>query len=185
MHHGLDSQSHSHSRLSLESALAEGATQLDPTSTTAIRLMAAALAKLAEQMGEFRRCASARAARLTAFCECSLIEDVLTTVFAAASDSGYEGPRRAEFLSIHLCLVRSGLLQRAEGGNSLATFPFCYGSPPYVRSARGYGSKKLDDGKGRSGDGSVAPTPELVPWDEGMRLWPLLVELGCIEGGRL
>ena len=133
----------------LEDALLEARTKLDPTSATGLKLMAAALAQRVKQKEAFRRCVVLREARREACRQCAQVVQtlqILTNAAIQGRDGGMgeeaqgdepvnHGLRRHEFLDVHLCLVRSGLLDRSAVGKEMARLPHCYAPPAYLKYA--------------------------------------------------
>jgi ABC-type transporter Mla subunit MlaD len=102
----------------LEAALADALRQLDPTSATGARLIQAARDKLLEQMDEFSRCASARAARLAAFRDNEAIAATVRELYEAASEvtAASDGGMASASASDGTAGGFDGSVQRTAGG---------------------------------------------------------------------
>ncbi|KOO27067.1 hypothetical protein Ctob_001498, partial [Chrysochromulina tobinii] len=92
--------------------------------------------------------------------------------------------QRASFLDLYLSLVRENVLNATAVGESMATFPFCFAPPRYVRAAAA--SISIADPIIRWSPGA---TKALMPryglglraWDDGVMLWHILRSCGQVN----
>ncbi len=182
------------------------------------QIIGAAVAKLEEQRAEFKRCARERSVRFEAFERCVPMQRQLDRLYAAASHptaveaapSGSAassstttcGPRRADFLDLHLSLLREGFLRRPSAAAALPPgsrrqapfcYPFCWLPPAYVLFLDGlWPLPRLADGEDEDVEDEEDEEDEddedeelLRPWDHGIRIWRELVTLGGVREGLL
>ncbi|KAL1521277.1 hypothetical protein AB1Y20_020946 [Prymnesium parvum] len=147
---------------------------------TGQKLLAAAIGKLKETMVEYRRCAVERGRRWDAWRHCEPLVRVVRLLYdTAAGETG--GVRRAEFINLHLGLAREGYFHPSRVGEEMAAFPYCWQRPAYLEE---------DDELTRELPpeldlGESAATSPLLPWDEAIHAWRLLLLRGAVYGPTL
>ena len=152
------------------------------------------MAKAEDTKAEYRRSVDARAERLDAFRQCVPIRNVVSQLCELAGDLTAGGLRHGNFLNLHLSLSREGYLDVARVGPKMAaTFPHCWGPPPYVcfLEAMETGQTpeaELDSNAQQASDFSSELNDvarALLPWDVGLTLWRMFARRGVLKGGVL
>ena len=81
--------------LGLERTIREARRRLDPTKSSGIRLLQAAMGRLDDEAREYRRAGAAREARLTAFRNCSIVEEQLRSLVRACQAARHAAAKAA------------------------------------------------------------------------------------------
>jgi hypothetical protein len=113
------------------------------------------------------------AERIKAFVASDEVATTLHPLYAASSTSskndksggGYtNAPRRTDFLSLHLTLLREGYLDASAVGAHTSSFPYCYAAPPFIRSEYVKKEFKCEEGaeRGAEAGGGDAQLPILA-----------------------
>lgn len=196
--------------VSLDEAVAEAKEKLEGKSEIGMKLIDQAVAKQQENAREFARCIAMREERLSVFMRSEAIATVLRRIYVAisttsqAKSGGYlSAPRRGNFLSLHLTLVREGFLDQSQVGALLATYPYCYAPPTwldYVMTDHGAGGAAapaaapspssemsgggdflLDEFKAEHWSKDTAELGPLACWDAAQLGWRMLLARGGVK----